>query len=433
MSEVTITPEAVAALSAAPEAVAPEAVAAPSAAPEAVAAPVKVKKRKAAAAPAAPEAVAAPDAVATLALSVFNDDDDDDELDTEIGDDDDESAEPVKIETEDDVLKTVQTVDGAFANDPLKDDFIALVNEAREVTDPLELAPLHVSLGIRCSNILVKRFNQAPTAYSRKKAIKDCETALSLGGINLATVRPNDVIRYYWLVKLDRSTPPAKEGEPRSFADGPIPADWFAGNLRLSALKSLIRTIERPEVDDQLDVFEYKVGLEAPCRAWVKKLRTVGADGLPELMTPQVDAWYDFRVKMLDKIATAAAYAGKTQDEIASIEEGIKAETREKKLQKLGTSAIRLKKEAAALGYGKAELGKLLADKSVVPVVKLESPEQIAARMTPGDAKSLIQELMRLYASAPDRIKVLAVLAKSELAVRQLRALNAKLAAARTA
>jgi hypothetical protein len=51
-----------------------------------------------------------------------------------------------------------------------------------------------------------------------------------------------------------------------------------------------------------------------------------------------------------------------------------------------------------------------LANKGVIPPATFPTPAEIAARLTPGDAKALVQELLKLYPTRPDRLQVFKVL-----------------------
>ena len=57
-----------------------------------------------------------------------------------------------------------------------------------------------------------------------------------------------------------------------------------------------------------------------------------------------------------------------------------------------------------------ADLRDFLANKGVIPAASFPTPAEIAAHLTPGDAKSLVQELIKLYPTRPDRLQVFKVL-----------------------
>ncbi len=107
----------------------------------------------------------------------------------------------------------------------------------------------------------------------------------------------------------------------------------------------------------------------------------------------------------------AAKFAGLSDADRKSIEASEKNETLQSKLTELGTIAIKLQKFGAEeLKKSGADLKDFLANKQIIPVDRFPTPAEIAARMTPGDAKALVQELMKQYQSKPDRLDVFKVL-----------------------
>ena len=68
------------------------------------------------------------------------------------------------------------------------------------------------------------------------------------------------------------------------------------------------------------------------------------------------------------------------------------------------------KELAEELKKGKADLREFLANTGVIPPEKFVTAQEYAAQMTPGDAKALVQELIRLYPTKPDRLIVFKVL-----------------------
>ena len=59
-----------------------------------------------------------------------------------------------------------------------------------------------------------------------------------------------------------------------------------------------------------------------------------------------------------------------------------------------------------------ADLRDFLANKGVIPAASFPTPAEIAAHLTPGDAKALVQELIKQYAVKPDRLVVFKALAQ---------------------
>src|SRR5262249_5896125 len=136
-------------------------------------------------------------------------------------------------------------------------------------------------------------------------------------------------------------------------------------------------------------------------REWIKRLRN------GELSIRMVEKLVDARKKQLADERKAAKYQGLTPDEIASIESAEKNATLQSKLTELGSHALILQKFAAQeLKKGGSELRDFLANKGIIPPVKFITPQEYAAQMTPGDAKALVQELIRLYSTRPDRLVV---------------------------
>ena len=66
---------------------------------------------------------------------------------------------------------------------------------------------------------------------------------------------------------------PASRARPVRSARTRSPADWFGGNIKLTALRVLARCIVRQSKNDELDVWEFKEGYEAHVREWIKRLR----------------------------------------------------------------------------------------------------------------------------------------------------------------
>jgi hypothetical protein len=311
-----------------------------------------------------------------------------------------EAAPEVKLDTQEDVLATVQDFDHSeFANDPLKAEYLALGTDAKELADPADALPKWVGIGLKCVNILVKEKNIAPSAYDRSRVIKKCESAIRLCNVPESLVRPNELIAVYWLVKLDRSTTSEEEGKPRTFnSEDMAPDTWFGGNLSLAALRVLAKCVKKASKGNELDVFEFNDGFEPYIREWINRLR----EGY--LSMRQVDSLIAWRKKVVAEEKKRAKYAGLTKAEIESIDASDKNEQREAKLTKLGSQALALQKMAAEeCQKGKADLRDFLVNKQIISAPTVQ---EWAAKMTPGEAKALVQELVRLYKTQPDRINV---------------------------
>jgi hypothetical protein len=217
-------------------------------------------------------------------------------------------------------------------------------------------------------------------------------------------VRPNEIAGMFWVLKLDRSTPGANESEPRSFSSDEIPADWFGGNLTYGALRVLVPCIKRVSKKDEMDVYEYNEGFEASVRDWVKRLRG------DQLSISQVERLIKARKKFLADEKAHAERAGLSAAEIEALENAKRVESREKRLSEIKSDALTFQKNAAEkLKMGKDDLRDLLANMQIIPPVRM-TPQEYAAQMSPGDAKALVQELIKLYPTKPDRIQVFKVL-----------------------
>jgi len=338
-----------------------------------------------------------------------------------------ESEKPVELapavppETEETVLSTLEQFDAAFATDPLKDEYKKFGDEAHETVNPAALAPKYVALAVMIHNLMAREFNIAPNGYDRAAVIKKCETALRLSGVPESMLRPQEIVSYLWVIKLDRSTP-GQEGEPRTFATDETPSDWFAGNVKLTALRVLARCISRVSRNDELDVWEPKSGFESPMRDWIKRLR----EGY--LSYRQVEKLIEHRKKTLANERKAEKYAGLTADEIASVEAAEKNASLQAKLNSLGAKAIELQKMAAEeLQKSSADLRDFLVNRQIIPPINFPTVEEIAARLTPGDAKLLVHELVRLYPTRSDRLNVFkALYATTKAVVAQLQSAQEK-------
>jgi hypothetical protein len=313
-----------------------------------------------------------------------------------------QSAPEVQVETEETVLKTVESFDddSQFGKDPLKGKYLEFGTEAKALTDPADATPRFVHLGILCANIMVAERNIAPNAYERSKVIKKCENALRLCNVPESLVRPNEILGAYWLTKLVRSTP-GGEGETRTFdaADMP-PADWFGGNISFAVLRILAKCASNTSKKEELDIYEFKDGYEAHVRGWVDQLRN------GNLASRQVITLIEFRAKLLKRQAEDIKYAGMSEADRAKIKESEAAASLHTKLTELGSKAMELSKMASEeCKKGKEELRDFLINTQVIPPMNL-TPEELASRMTKADAKALVQALIKLYPSRPDRLEV---------------------------
>src|SRR4029079_6805494 len=57
-------------------------------------------------------------------------------------------------------------------------------------------------------------------------------------------------------------------------------------------------------------------------------------------------------------------------------------------------------------GHGQDALRDFMANQGVIPPSGRPTPRELAESMTPGEAKALVQELVKLYTVRPDRLQV---------------------------
>ena len=125
----------------------------------------------------------------------------------------------------------------------------------------------------------------------------------------------------------------------------------------------------------------------------------------------QIEKLKAFRETTIAAEKKAAKFQGLSNEEIATIEAAEKNASLQTKLSALGTKALELQKMAASdLKKGKEELRDFLANKGVIPPAAFPTPAEIAARLTAGEAKALVQALIDLYPKQPDRLNVFKVL-----------------------
>ncbi len=192
-----------------------------------------------------------------------------------------------------------------------------------------------------------------------------------------------------------------RKAKRSTFSADETPVDWFGGNVTIGAMRILAKTISNTSKKNEIDLYEYKEGYEGYSRDWIKRLR---AD---QLSCRQLEALYKHRGVVLESERNAIKFAGLNADEIESIKASEKNATLQSKLNELGSKALELQKMAAEeLKKNGADLRDFLANKGVIPAASFPTPAEIAAHLTPGDAKSLVQELIKQYAVKPDRLVV---------------------------
>ena len=268
-----------------------------------------------------------------------------------------QSSEPAPVETEEQVLATVETFDSAFVDDPCKQDYLDFATEVKAGVDTTDMAVKFVGYGSRAYNIMVKVRNIAPGAFDRAKVMKRFETALRLCNVPESMVKPQEITALYWLVQLVRSTPGA-EGQARTYPGDAPSADWFGGNITLSTLRVVAKCIDRVSKANETDVWEFKDGYEAHVREWIQRLR----EGFLSLR--QVETLITYRKKMLATERDAVKFAGLNADEIESIKASEKNASLQTKLNELSSKALELQAMAATeLKKNGADLRDFLANK----------------------------------------------------------------------
>jgi hypothetical protein len=318
---------------------------------------------------------------------------------------------PVVIETEEQVIAAVPSFETEFAADPLKDEIFAWAMDIKRNEDGVDKCIRFVSYGARAVALMLKRYNISPGSYNRAKVIDYFQHALTLCNVSVLT-KPQEMIAVYQLVQLERSIP-GGEGEARTYPADTPPNDWFGGNLHESTLRAMAKCIKRVSKDGELDCWEFKEGFEPWVRDWVKRLR----DGYLSLR--QVESLMVHRAKMLKHEKEQAEYAGLTAGERQSLVDNKANKERETRLTKLASLALGVQDYAATeLKKGKEELREFLVNKNVIP--PLPPPPtmiELAATMTPGQAKQLVQALVAGYKADPSRMDVFRVLYQQTKAI----------------
>ena len=309
------------------------------------------------------------------------------------------------VDTEEQVLSTVETFEKAYGADPLKDRWRAFGDKIKQRVDNSSDAIFYIDCGMELVGLAYAEHQLAPNSYDRATVMKKCENVLRLCQVPESMVKPQELTAIYWFVLLDRSIPSADPSESRSFNHDITISEWVGGNITMGSLRVLTKVISRASKNDELDLWDYREGYEDWARDKVKRLRA------GELSMRQLDRLFEAKKKALADDKKREKFAGLTADEIASVEAAEKNATLQSKLTELASMALTMQKFAAEeLKKGGAELQEFLANRQIVPAQKFITPAEYAAQMTPGDAKALVQALITLYPIQPDRIKVFSVL-----------------------
>jgi hypothetical protein len=310
------------------------------------------------------------------------------------------------VDSEQNVLATVLTFETVYAADPLKDKWLAWGSRIKRETDSASKAIQNYGYAAELMDLCRQEHNLTPNSYDRADMIKKGETVLSLCQVNDSGLKIQELVQLYWLVRLDLSEP-GEPGVPRSFKIDALPDEYFAGNYTVGAMRILAKCISKTSKANELDAWDFREGYEAWTRDIIKRLR----DSSAPLSVRQVESLYKAKVKQLADAKKREKFAGLTADEIASVESAEKNASLQTKLTELATRALDVQKYAAdELKKGGADLKEFLANRGIIPAEKFVTAAEYAAQMTPGDAKALVQALITLYPTKPDRMQVFKVL-----------------------
>jgi hypothetical protein len=320
------------------------------------------------------------------------------------------SSEPAKPaeDCRETIIGSALTIEQQFESDPLKDKWMAWARGVKADVDPVDKVPKYVFHGCGIANLMAEEYNLDPAAYDRARVMEKAELALLMSDVSPSMMRPNELLKMYWVVRLDRSTP-GDWGEPRSFASDEAPADWFGGNISVGVLRTLATCIDRAnrrgERNRELDVFEYKNGFEAVTREWINSLRN------GRLALRNVRDLISARKRYLADLKDDKELQRLNETERRAVRNQRRNKTHQKRIESLRSAALTLQKEAAdELKWGNDEVKEMLLNLDVIPPDRTETVAEFAARMTPSDAKALIQALIRLYGADHSRANVLATL-----------------------
>jgi hypothetical protein len=305
-------------------------------------------------------------------------------------------------DSEEQILSTVESFDAVYGKDPLAPEWEQWGKENKAHTDNTSDAIFYIGSARVLGNLAVKERNLAPNSYDRAAFMKKAENVLRLCQVPESMVRPNEWAGIFGLVMLDCSTPSADPSEPRSFNHSIDLDEWVQGNLTMGVLRLLVKVIDRPSKSNpnELDTWEYKDGYEDWTRSMIKRLRA------GELSVRQIEKLMTAKKKALADDVKRKKYASLTPADIATLEEQAKNKSLEVKLGKLAQKALDVQDFAAnELKKGGAELRDFLVNHKIIPP-NIITPQEYAAQMTPGDAKAMVQELVRLYSTKPDRLNV---------------------------
>jgi len=315
-----------------------------------------------------------------------------------------ESAPAKALDEAAQVENSIESFEQAFKGDPLATKYKAFGEEGKRLYDPADMAAEYVHLGAMGYNLMIDEKNVRPAAYDRARTVKKLENALRLCDVPESFCKPQEILAIYWVVRLDQSITPENEGEVRSFR-GEISADWFGGNISTKAIRSLARLISRASKKDEIDVWEYVPGMEAFSRQMVRRLRN------NEISVRQLDALIEFQKQRIENERQAFARSLMTAEQKKAADDKAASREQEAKHSKL-RGLINAVQDYAVdeLKQSKEQIRDLLVVKGVIPPPPQLTVKAFAEIMTPGDAKGLVQSLVELYPTKPDRLMVLKAL-----------------------
>ncbi len=302
------------------------------------------------------------------------------------------------------VENSIESFEQAFKGDPLATKYKAFGEEGKRLYDPADMAAEYVHLGAMGYNLMIDEKNVRPAAYDRARTVKKLESALRLCDVPESFCKPQEILAIFWVVRLDQSITPQNEGETRTFM-GDISADWFGGNISTKALRSLARLISRASKKDETDVWEFVPGMEQFSRQMVRRLRN------NEISVRQLDALIEHHKQRIEKERDELARSVMTAEQRKAADDKSASREHEAKHSRL-RSLINAVQDYAVddLKQSKEQLRDIMVAKGVIPPPPQLTVKAFAEIMTPGDAKGLVQSLVELYPTKPDRLLVLKAL-----------------------
>ena len=163
--------------------------------------------------------------------------------------------------------------------------------------------------------------------------------------------------------------------------------------------------ISRASKKDETDVWEFVPGMEQFSRQMVRRLRN------NEISVRQLDALIAHHKQRIEKERDELARSVMTAEQRKAADDKSASREHEAKHNRL-RSLINAVQDYAVdeLKQSKEQLRDILVAKGVIPPPPQLTVKAFAEIMTPGDAKGLVQSLVELYPTKPDRLPVLKAL-----------------------